>query len=118
MDKPQLFICSCFSHEHQYIFTYDQEDNMIYVHPHLIYRGFWRRLWVAIRYVFGYKCRFGAWDEFILDVDDVSRLKMLLDKVIPHKQYLAKVNSGQIKLETFKPKMTLKQRFGNIFKNK
>jgi len=84
MEKPELFICECNSADHQLVFIHDDEDNMTYVHVHLsTYRGFFKKLKYAIKYVCGYKSRYGAWDEFILKHDDVGRLKEHLDKLKP-----------------------------------
>ena len=80
--KPEILLCECHSTEHQYIFSYDKEDNMIYIMPHLnSNNGFFKRLWLGIKYIFGYRSRFGHWDEFILNPKDYPRLKLLLEKL-------------------------------------
>ena len=32
------------------------------------YGSVFRRIWTAVRYIFGYRCRYGDWDEVLLDV--------------------------------------------------
>jgi hypothetical protein len=44
----------------------------VYVHVHLVRRSFWYRLKYGLKYIFGYKSRYGAWDEFILDNSHVK----------------------------------------------
>jgi hypothetical protein len=75
MDR-EVFICSCGSMEHQMTFWYDDEANMFYTEVHLTTRhNIFKRFWYSLKYTFGYKCRFGAWDEFIFDPE--SELKLL-----------------------------------------
>jgi hypothetical protein len=80
--EPQYFDCACYSSEHTLKFTWDDEDNEIYTEVFLRqYRNFFKRIWIAIKYIFGYKCRYGHWDCFVLQNKDAQRLKCLLDKL-------------------------------------
>ena len=80
--RPTIFICSCNSTDHQMV-IYHTTDPLYgpeaYVHVHLIRRSFWYRLKYAIKYVFSYKSRYGAWDEFILDPTHVTSLEKLIN---------------------------------------
>lgn len=87
----ELFLCECGSAEHQIIFqTYDFSEGMtpetltewpveerqafsitIFLNQ---YRGFFKRLWVAIKYLFGYKCRYGDFDTIMLGTEDAERM--------------------------------------------
>lgn len=81
--ERKIFICDCHSLEHQVIFWYDEEYNEVYCEPHLItYRNFFQRLWYGIRYAFGYKSRFGAWDELVFKPEDVEKLRDYLNKEV------------------------------------
>lgn len=69
------FLCQCYSTDHSFTYHYNEEDNEIYVHVHLSnYRNIFKRIWVAIKYIFGYKSRYGDFEEFILNPDDRDRL--------------------------------------------
>ena len=73
----ELFICSCGSMEHQAFMWRDDsyEDEPLYLEIHLTtYRSFWQRLKYGLKYAFGYKSQFGAWDELIMDKGDKERL--------------------------------------------
>jgi hypothetical protein len=60
------------------IFTYD--DNEVYVSIHLIPEyNIFKRIWNAIKYIFGYKCKYGQFDEFIFDKTDVKKLKKIIE---------------------------------------
>ena len=79
--ERKIFICECHSLEHQVIFWFDEEDNKLYCEPHLVtHRNFLKRLWVGIKYAFGYKCRFGDWDETIFKDEDLKKLYKFLEK--------------------------------------
>jgi hypothetical protein len=49
-----------------------------YAHIHLNQRPFWERVKYGVKYIFGYKCRFGAFDEFLFNSDDVEKLEKLV----------------------------------------
>lgn len=76
-ESAQIFVCDCSSREHQIVFEYDFDDNLIYAHIHLTQYGFWKRLKMGIKYIFGYKCRYGHWDEFIWRVEHADKLAEL-----------------------------------------
>lgn len=79
-DKMEVFICSCSSLEHQLAFWYNSDDDLLYVYPKLYtYDNFFKRLLTGLKYAFGYKSRFGEFDEILLNKE--SRIK-LLDMII------------------------------------
>jgi hypothetical protein len=63
------------------IMLYSEDDGypMVYSHVHLNKRPFLERLKYGIKYIFGYKCRFGAFDEFIFNPDDAERLQSVVN---------------------------------------
>jgi len=73
--KTEIFVCDCSSREHQIVFEYDIDDNLVYCNIHLYNYSFWTRFIQGIKYIFGYKCRFGHWDEFIWKVEDADKLE-------------------------------------------
>ena len=75
-------ICACHSSEHQILTEYDEKYNQIYVQIHLsTHKNFFKRIWVAIKYVFGYKSRYGEWDNIIIDKDNYHILAKELSKI-------------------------------------
>ena len=82
MEDRKIFVCDCHSLEHQYTFWYDEEFNEVYFEPHLYNGGAWyTRFWNRLKYVFGYKARFGAWDEVIIKPEDSIEIIKYLSKV-------------------------------------
>lgn len=59
-------------------FWYDDEFQQVYTEVHLVNYGFFARVKYALKYIFGYKSRFGAFDEFIFKPEDLKKLKEYL----------------------------------------
>ena len=79
--------CDCHDFEHSLRFAYvpnPHEDSPpeLYVEVHLCSPGFWRRLWKGIRYIFGYKSRYGHFDEVGINRESVDQLRGWLDDYI------------------------------------
>ena len=75
LDKNEFFVCACHNFEHQFILIYDNDYNIIYMQIHLnTCNNIFKRIGIAIKYIFGYKSRFGEFDEFIISADDKERL--------------------------------------------
>jgi hypothetical protein len=72
--ETKILICDCNSREHQIVIEYDDEDNLVYCHIHLVKHGFWNRLLIGLKYIFGYKCKYGQWDEFIFKPEHADKL--------------------------------------------
>jgi hypothetical protein len=51
---------------------------MVYIHTHLNKRPFWQRVGYGLKYIFGRQCRYGAFDEFIFNPDDLPKLKNIV----------------------------------------
>lgn len=81
MKKERILICDCHSFEHQAIFWQEPEyGNNLHIYIHLItYRNFFRRLWFGLKYAFGYKSRFSAWDQFIFNDENEKILRDYLN---------------------------------------
>lgn len=82
MTNTQILLCSCGSTEHQMV-IFNETDPLygseVLVHVHLIRRSFWYRLKYAVKYLFGYKCRYGAWDEFLLEPKHIPALENIIN---------------------------------------
>lgn len=84
-NKKDIIICQCNSTEHQMVLLYEEEYNDVlnktfpvcYAHVHLNKRNFWYRLIYGVKYIFGYKSRYGAFDEFIFNPDDAYKIQRL-----------------------------------------
>jgi hypothetical protein len=73
--ETEHLTCQCLSPEHTLQFIYDKEDGSVHAHVYLHqYRSFFKKLWVAVKYVCGYKSKYGHWDAFMLRNEDLHKI--------------------------------------------
>lgn len=70
--NPELFLCECGSAEHQLIVTKDNE--FIYFQFHLAMLPWWRRLVLGVKYILGYRSKYGDFDEIVFNPESAHRL--------------------------------------------
>ena len=79
-EHKELILCECYSTDHQIIFLYDDDPawDRVYVHIHLNPdRGFWKRLFAGLKHAFGYRSRYGAFDEIIINPKDAEKFQKI-----------------------------------------
>ena len=76
-----LLICKCSSNEHQMIITVFEDEPEVFVDIHLTKQSFIKRLIYGIKYIFGYQCKYGAFEEVILDKTHINSLKEIIKKL-------------------------------------
>jgi len=59
-------VCLCHDPEHDVRFTH-YDDDEIYVSVHLPNDIWYKRIWVGIKYIFGYKSRYGHFGETLMN---------------------------------------------------
>ena len=87
--KTEYFDCICSSSDHTIRFVYfadedgivDFDDAGLYLEVQLVqWRNIFKRIWVAIKYIFGYQCRYGHWDCWELRREDCKKFVEFLQK--------------------------------------
>ncbi len=80
-DIRELFVCQCNDPQHQFIIqTIDFDNNPgIFISVLLAPIGFCKRLINGIKYIFGHRCRYGDFQEIIINPDDADRLQSVVD---------------------------------------
>ena len=81
--ENHYFECVCLSPEHTLKFTLDQGDNYPDLHTSIYlnsYQSWYKKLWIGIKYIFGYPCKYGHWDTFHLTPEDTNKLINLLER--------------------------------------
>lgn len=80
----ETFDCKCNSVNHIIRFNLDvddPQDKELWISFFLYtYQGFFHRLWIAIKYLFGCRCEHGHWDTILIKPEDVNKLSVLLNK--------------------------------------
>jgi hypothetical protein len=70
--KRTLFVCRCYSIEHSFVVSADDED--LFIEVHLTSAPFWVRVKNAVRYVLGRKSKWGDFEEILLSPDQALDL--------------------------------------------
>jgi len=83
--KKNYIECQCGTPEHTLRFVWEEGTDWpeMYVEVCLVqYYGFFKRLWYGLKYIFGYKSKYGYghFDETLLGYHQVKELKDLCDK--------------------------------------
>jgi len=77
--KNELLICGCNDPEHLVLFLpweeTDKSYKAVFMEIHLVKEPFFRRLKYGLKYIFGYQCKYGAFDEIIIEKDNYQPLK-------------------------------------------
>lgn len=82
LDGDEYFECICGADEHALRFILNKEDKEIYTSVFMDADPRWyMRAWLMLKYVFGYRCRYGYFGSWCLRKEDVNRLKDLLNKL-------------------------------------
>ena len=82
LDGTEYFECDCGSVEHTLRFVLDTREGELHTEIYLRqWHPWWKRVWLAVRYVFGYRSQHGHWDSWMLKREDAPRLRALLDKL-------------------------------------
>ena len=82
--KTTLY-CACSSNEHQISLESFEDEGVkdLYLAFHLAQAKPWyRRIVNAVKYVFGYRCKYGDFDEFLFTVETAAVVKNYLDEYL------------------------------------
>lgn len=86
--EHEILVCKCESVEHQLVFSYfpeDEDDREVYMSVHLrLESNIFKRIWKAIKYIFGHKSIYGHFDEFIMAQKDSHKLVKILKYLDPN----------------------------------
>ena len=70
--KRTLFVCRCYSIEHSFVVSSDEDD--VFIEVHLAALPIWSRIVHAVRYVFGKKSKWGDFEEILLSPEQALDL--------------------------------------------
>ena len=83
--KKHYIDCDCQDFDHLLRIAYfDDKDihNELYIEVHLRQKSFLKRLWLGLKYVFGFRSSFGDFDEFVMTRKKVLEIKKVLEDFI------------------------------------
>jgi len=83
----EYFDCDCASSEHTLRFLIENDIRFedwppeLYTEVYLNhYESFWKRSIAGIKYIFGYKSKYGHWDCTILRYEQIPKFRKMLDR--------------------------------------
>ena len=77
--QKHVVLCDCHSPEHQFIIIKDPRDQDVWLEIHLSQQpGFFNRLWIGLKYAFGYRSRYGDFDSILISPEDQAKIVELL----------------------------------------
>jgi len=81
-ERGLILECACHLNEHQINLLYwadEEEEPELYLSPHLCPFPFWTRLWLGIKYILGYRSRYGDYAGLVLFKKDIRMLYDFLE---------------------------------------
>ncbi len=70
--KRTLYVCKCYSMQHSFVVSADEDD--VFIEVHLTPLPLWQRVKNAVRYVLGKRSKYGDFEEILLSPVDAVNL--------------------------------------------
>ena len=77
-ELEEIIICACHSPEHQLLIRTIDGDDDVYLSMYLVPLSFFKRLRYGLKYIFGYRCKYGAFDEIIITREHVGKIEKIV----------------------------------------
>lgn len=85
--RTEYYECQCHSPDHTFSWTWWHDDNdSLNMNIHLSNGTFFKRLKDGVKYIFGYRCLYGHFDETLINRDTAKRMVVMLNKFIKGKR--------------------------------
>jgi len=79
----KIISCSCHSIEHTITYHINPEDKKVYTSIFLHQnKSFYKRILIAIKYIFGYNSQYSYWDYLSADRKKILELKAFFDLAV------------------------------------
>lgn len=78
--KTEFLECACRDSRHLLVFNYDPREGDIWVDVHLDSYSFFKRILIAIKYIFGYKSKYGCFPCWLMSSKEVDKLISFLNQ--------------------------------------
>lgn len=88
MKDEKWYVCECSSLEHFFVVSFDETEewnDYVFINVYLSQLSFFQRLINGIKYIFGFKSKYGSFEEILLNKEKVQdlieRLNLYYDKM-------------------------------------
>lgn len=83
LTDTEYFECDCGDMDHILRVSYYKEDTEeMYVEIHLRQKTFLQRVWHGVKYIFGFRSRYGDFDEFLWAPETARKYRAFIDKYL------------------------------------
>lgn len=79
--EEDVLTCACHNPNHVIRVKYNRRLNAAFFEIHLNKLSFWERLKNAFIYLFGKETKYGEYDDFIFDIENVDKLIEIGNKI-------------------------------------
>lgn len=81
LDGSYWFECQCGSDEDtlRFVLCKDEDYKEVYLSIFLDNGHWWERMWLGLKYIFGYKCKYGHFNCWTLNENDVAKLGKMIE---------------------------------------
>ena len=76
-----VILCTCMCPEHNIIYIKDPDDSEVWLHFMLTKQAWYKRIWLGIKYIFGYQSRYGMYGEMLITEANVDRLEDIIQHI-------------------------------------
>lgn len=83
MEKPaweEKIECICSSKQHMVVLEYDPEWGLALHFQGNQFQNIWKRMWVALKFVFGVRRGYSFWDNAVVRKEDAVKFRNWLDQ--------------------------------------
>ena len=75
----KIVICQCGNPEHQIIINTDENESVLQIHLNNL--NLFKRIVLAIKYIFGYKSKYGEFESVIITKENYNPFKEMIKKL-------------------------------------
>lgn len=83
----EFILCSCSHSDHLIILNLDDNKEYCSMEVHLSPLPFFKRLINGIKYIFGFRSRYGDFDEIMINREKAEGIKQFMDKVLENEKF-------------------------------
>lgn len=82
IDNTVFLPCGCGGIDHNLIFKIDTDEQpQVWLYYQLEKRPWYNRIWLGIKYIFGFQSKFGMYGELLINKSNVHILKRIVEAV-------------------------------------
>jgi hypothetical protein len=80
-DEHHVVVCGCGDTAHHLLFTLDSDEPEVWLHYQLELKPWYKRLWIGIKYIFGYQSKYGTYGELSINETNIHNFEKIVEHV-------------------------------------